>query len=196
VKILIILLTLLYPLFVFWGLGTFSIREVSIALLAFFFLRLLFTKKEQLKNKNVPNEIKEKTSPLLSGYIVFPVILLFLFSFIFENHLGVLFYPVVINSSLALIFLYSLYNPPPVIEKLARLKTPNLPEKAIKYTRTVTKVWLVFFIINATIAAYTALCSSLATWTLYNGLLSYIGIGILFGIEYIVRLRVQKSDEN
>lgn len=195
-KILIILLTLLYPLFVFWGLGTFSIREVSIALLAFFFLRLLFTKKEQLKNKNVPNEIKEKTSPLLSGYIVFPVILLFLFSFIFENHLGVLFYPVVINSSLALIFLYSLYNPPPVIEKLARLKTPNLPEKAIKYTRTVTKVWLVFFIINATIAAYTALCSSLATWTLYNGLLSYIGIGILFGIEYIVRLRVQKSDEN
>jgi uncharacterized membrane protein len=196
VKILIILLTLLYPLFVFWGLGIFSIREVSITLLAFFFLRLLLTKKEQLKNNKATNKIKEKTSPLSSGYIVFPVILLFLFSFIFENHIGVLFYPVVINSSLALIFLYSLYNPPPVIEKLARLKTPDLPEKAIKYTRTVTKVWLVFFILNATIAAYTALYTSLATWTLYNGLLSYIGIGILFGIEYIVRLRVQKSDEN
>jgi len=107
-----------------------------------------------------------------------------------------LFYPVIINSALALIFSYSLINPPPVIERLARLSRADLPFHAVLYTRKVTKVWLGFFIINGVVASYAALFTSLQTWTLYNGLIAYILMALLFAGEYLVRLRIQKLNDN
>jgi uncharacterized membrane protein len=63
---------------------------------------------------------------------------------------------------------------------------------AISYTRRLTMVWIVFFIINALIAAYTAMATSAATWALYNGLISYMLIGLLLIVEYPVRLAYRK----
>jgi uncharacterized membrane protein len=40
-------------------------------------------------------------------------------------------------------------------------------------------------------ALYTALFTSMATWTLYNGLIAYLLMGLLFAGEYLVRLRVK-----
>ncbi|NQY50862.1 MAG: hypothetical protein HRT50_17520, partial [Colwellia sp.] len=97
---------------------------------------------------------------------------------------------------LALIFSYSLVNPPPIIERLARLTQADLPDHAVIYTRTVTKVWLGFFILNGLVACYTALFTSLQTWTIYNGFIAYILMAILFYGEYLVRLRVQKLNDH
>lgn len=190
-KIILTLITLLYPLVVFYGLAEFSVRWVSFILLLLFLIRFLLLKKSAAIDSN-KQLLTEKTTKKITTL----VISFLLMSFIFGNETGLLFYPVIINSALALVFSYSLANPPPIIERLARLTQADLPPHAIVYTRTVTKVWLGFFILNAMIACYTALFTSLETWTLYNGLIAYILIAVLFTGEYLVRLRVQKLNDN
>lgn len=191
-KVILTLVTLLYPLVVFYGLAEFSVRWVSFVLLLLFILRFVLLSK----NNNKTTDAKQMLGPLATKIISVLVLALLLLSFTFEIDIGLLFYPVVINSALALVFLYSLANPPPIIERLARLTQPELPPHAVIYTRTVTKVWLGFFIVNGLVATYTALWTNLEVWTLYNGLIAYILMGILFAGEYLVRLRVQKRHDN
>ncbi|MDR2758572.1 MAG: AMP-binding protein [Spirochaetaceae bacterium] len=70
----------------------------------------------------------------------------------------------------------------------------SLAEKRVEaYCRKVTLVWCLFFIINGGIAAATVFFASDALWSLYNGGISYIFIGILFGGELMVRKRVDKK---
>lgn len=97
-------------------------------------------------------------------------------------------YPVFINAAMLIIFGYSLFFSTPIVERFARLREPNLSPAAIIYTRRVTQVWCGFFIINGSIALFTALYATPKIWFLYNGLIAYLLMGLLFGIEYLVRL--------
>ncbi|MCH8620678.1 hypothetical protein [Undibacterium sp. TS12] len=101
-------------------------------------------------------------------------------------------YPVLVNAALLAVFGYSLLVPPSMVERFARLREPELPDAAITYTRRVTQVWCVFFIINGSIAFATALWATPAIWSLYTGVISYILMGLLFAIEYLVRLRFKR----
>jgi uncharacterized membrane protein len=101
-------------------------------------------------------------------------------------------YPVLVNATLLAAFGWSLVRGPSMIERLARLREPDLPPAAIAYTRRVTQVWCAFFIVNGTIAAVLAVGASEAAWSLYTGVLSYGAMGLLFGIEYLVRLRFKR----
>lgn len=98
-------------------------------------------------------------------------------------------YPVAINLALASVFVVSLWFPPTVVERIARLREPNLPMEAVIYTRQVTRIWVVFFCANAAISMWTAVYGSLDQWALWNGLLSYIAMGMLFAGEFLVRQR-------
>ncbi|MEI6895106.1 MAG: hypothetical protein V5789_10870 [Colwellia sp.] len=191
-KIIITLVTLLYPLVVFYGLAEFSVRWVSLTLLLLFFIRIFLLKK----NSSRLSDPKKILGPGASKILSLVILLFLMLSFVFDADIGLLFYPVIINSALALIFSYSLVNPPPIIERLARLTQADLPPHAVKYTRTVTKVWLVFFILNGLVSTYTVLFTNLQTWTLYNGLIAYVLMGLLFASEYLVRLRVQKLNDH
>ncbi len=104
-------------------------------------------------------------------------------------------YPIMVNLALFLWFGWSLLNPPPVIERLARISDPDLPAYAVDYTRRVTWAWLVFFLGNGLAAAYTTVFSSIEVWTLYNGFLAYLLMAGLFGVEYGIRLRVRQRHE-
>lgn len=101
-------------------------------------------------------------------------------------------YPALVNGVMLGIFAYSLAVPPSVIERIARLQEPDLPVQAVHYTRRVTQVWCVFFIINGSIALATALWASPAAWAMYNGVIAYVLMGLLFGGEYLVRLRFKQ----
>jgi len=115
-------------------------------------------------------------------------------SMLLSNHpLAVRLNPVWISLTMLVIFGWSLYSPPSMIERFARLAQPDLPPQAVAYTRTVTVIWCVFFVLNAAIALWTALATSLQVWTLYNGLISYLLMGLLFGIEFLVRQRLQRQ---
>lgn len=96
-------------------------------------------------------------------------------------------YPILVSLGMAAAFSYSLVNPPSIVERLARFQEPDLPEAARPYLRNVTLIWLCFFLLNASIAAWTAMGDDLELWTLYNGFISYLLIGSLFMGEIAVR---------
>ncbi len=96
-------------------------------------------------------------------------------------------YPPLVSLSLAATFAWSLAHPPTAIERIARLTDPDLSPEAVAYTRNVTKVWTIFFLANATIASVCAVWFTVAIWTLWTGLVSYLLIGVLFAGEVVVR---------
>jgi uncharacterized membrane protein len=100
-------------------------------------------------------------------------------------------YPALVNGVMFGLFAMSLWRGPSVVERLARLREPDFPPAAVAYTRRVTQVWCGFFVVNGLVAAATALWASTAVWTLYNGLLSYVAMGVLMGGEWLVRQRVR-----
>jgi uncharacterized membrane protein len=99
-------------------------------------------------------------------------------------------YPLIVNLGLASVFAWSLAQPPTAIERIARLTNPDLPPEAVAYIRVVTKVWIAFFLINATITSACAVWFNIAIWSLWTGVISYLLIGALFAGEVIVRRRV------
>src|SRR5690606_36147533 len=88
-------------------------------------------------------------------------------------------YPVLVNAVLLCAFAASLWRPPSVIERLARLAEPNLPAEGVRYTAAVTRVWCAFFVLNGAAALYTALFTDERAWALYNGLVAYMLMGAL-----------------
>jgi uncharacterized membrane protein len=95
--------------------------------------------------------------------------------------------PVVVNLGLFAAFARSLVRGPSLVESLARLRYRTLPAEAEAYCRRVTAVWCVFFVLNAAFTLWLALRASLAAWTLYTGLVAYVVIGVLFGLELVYR---------
>lgn len=183
---LLAVLALLYPLLVYFGLLHFSAQWVGIALAVLLVLRLLLLRKKlgdrQLRQSLLPALLLATLCALASAFL---------------NQAGALkLIPVTINTACLLGFGVTLWQPPSMIERFARLQEPNLSEHAIRYTKQVTLVWCAFFILNGSIALYTALYSSMKIWALYNGLIAYLLMGALFAIEYLVRLRVKKSEQN
>jgi len=177
-------LALLYPALVYFGLLHFSAQWVGIALALVMVLRLLLlrnTTSKQLQTSLLPALLLATACALASAFL---------------NQAGALkFIPVVINLCCLLGFAITLWRPPSMIERFARLHEPQLSDRAIRYTRQVTVVWCVFFIINGSMALYTALYADMKIWALYNGLIAYLLMGALFAGEYLVRLRVKAREQ-
>lgn len=111
----------------------------------------------------------------------------------FDTQLRVLrLYPVLISLGGAGFCLYSLKHPPSAIERFARRMGMEVPDAAISYLRGVTTVWLAFFCLNAAVAAYTAVAANISHWALYNGLISYLIIGLLLVGEWLYRRRYMR----
>lgn len=110
---------------------------------------------------------------------------------LFNNPLLLRWYPVLVSGFMLSLFGLSLIYGPPVIERLARLSEPDLPVIAIRYTRQVTQVWSLFFLCNGLLAAALTLWAPLSWWTLYNGLIAYGLMGLLFAGEWLLRQRVR-----
>jgi len=74
-----------------------------------------------------------------------------------------------------------------MIETYARLRHPELPASRGPYLRALTGMWCGFFIVNMTVSALLALYGTLEAWTVYNGILAYVLIGILLAGERVYR---------
>jgi len=114
-------------------------------------------------------------------------------TFLFTDQLtSVLLYPVWMNAAMLTVFSLSLWFKPAVITRLARIMEGELSKKAVAYTEKVTWVWVGFFLINGAVSLATVLYGDMDTWTLYNGFIAYVLMGLLFIIEWSVR-RVVKD---
>ncbi|MFJ4052310.1 hypothetical protein ACIPZC_02400 [Pseudomonas sp. NPDC089743] len=100
-------------------------------------------------------------------------------------------YPVLISAFMLALFGSTLLHGMPMAERLARLRDPELPPRAVCYTRRVTEAWSLFFLCNGLIAASLTLWAPLRWWTLYNGVIAYAAMGLLFAIEWLIRQRVR-----
>ncbi len=115
-------------------------------------------------------------------------------SFLLKSHQLLLFYPVVVNAVMLAVFGGSLWSTMPIVERLARLQEPDLPEKGVRYTHRVTQAWCLFFIFNGSIALFTALYGNMPLWTAWNGIIAYLLIGLLTAGEWLIRRRMLKRE--
>ncbi|MDH5720274.1 MAG: hypothetical protein OEZ13_06580 [Spirochaetia bacterium] len=175
-NILIGVIFVLYPLGVFLGFNYFEPRFIGMLLLVFFTLRGLF-----FINKNLIKNLYQLAPIAIAVFVTSMAVI------IFNENIFLRLHPVLISLAFLFSFGYTLIKPPSMVERFARLKDPQLSNDAIAYTKTVTKVWCLFFILNGSAAAYTTFYASFEVWTIYNGLISYILMGILFITEFIVR---------
>lgn len=101
-------------------------------------------------------------------------------------------YPVLVSFVLLIAFSTTLIFPPSMVERFARMSEPDLPLAAVAYTRRVTQIWCLFFIVNGAIALSTAIWATEAVWSLYTGVISYVLMGLLFGGEFLYRQRFKR----
>ena len=105
-----------------------------------------------------------------------------------------LYYPVIVNFGLLLIFYSSLSAPKNFIQRIAEtIEKQPLDSVGARYTRSVTKIWCIFFLLNALISAFLAWQQLLDKWALYNGVIAYLLIAFLLLGERLVRHQIQQK---
>jgi len=167
----------LYPVLVYFGIGRFGPSAVAVLLIAVCLLRLLV-----LRIRGERTFATRQVALITAGAVVLAAA-----SLVLGKPDAMLYYPVFMNATFCFLFSWSLVSPPSAIERIARLREPDLSPAGVRYTRRVTIAWVVFFIANGSIALYTVLFAPLATWALYNGFIAYLLIGAMFGVEFLIR---------
>lgn len=173
--------TVIYPFLVWYSLDYLQPRSLALALAALFLLRLL--------RRGPRAAAGAAWRSLLPAVCV-----LFLLGIALANETRwLLAYPVFVSLAFFAVFSYSLAHPPTVVERLARLEDPDLPPKGVAYTHKVTQVWSGFFLANAAISSATVWYGDRWLWSLYNGGVFYVLMGLLMAWEMAVRRKVKAS---
>ena len=173
--VLTVAVTLLYPLAIWFGHGQVEPRWLAGLLLLAAATRLPALKLSGVARWSVAGALVLVACAIWSNLL-----------------LPLKLYPVLVNAALLAGFGYSLTTPMSAVERMARLRGDDFPPVAQAYMRTVTQVWCCFFVLNGAIAFATALWASEAVWSLYTGVVSYVLMAVLFGAEYLVRLRFKR----
>lgn len=169
-------LWLAYPLLIFFGLKLLEPRYVA-ALLAL----LLLARR------------RREAGRLLAGLtrvdlgVLYCLLGIAALTAVTNSELLLRLYPVAVSLGMLLLFALSLGQPQTMIERLARLREPELPPQGVAYTRRITQLWCAFFVLNGNVALYTALHASRDIWALYNGCIAYVLMGALFAGEWLYR---------
>lgn len=174
-------LLILYPVLVYLGLTYSRISAVAVLLIAASIGRLILMHRSG-------RPLGASTPWISAGGILLAGTVL-----LRGSADAMLFYPSFVNLVLLVIFVHSLYAPPAIITRVAKIREPELSDRAIRYTRNVTLIWSIFFLLNGSISVWTAVWATAETWTLYNGLVAYLLIGMLIGGEWLVRGRLTKD---
>lgn len=202
-KALFYVIAALYPILVFTLLVVFKVETkilslCIIALAAAFFLSATGSKKTS--NKKGALDWK----PLLSSVLFLAA---GLFCFITGKEFFIKLYSVVINVTLLFVFGSTLFLKPSIIFRFATLADKSIAgssyENQVKlYCRNVTIVWCGFFILNGSAAALTTFADKIfglspqearRVWAVYNGGISYVLMGTLFVVEFIIRKLVDRK---
>ncbi len=130
-----------------------------------------------------------------------------LFCFITGKEIFLKLYSVVISGTFLVVFGSTLFFEPNIIFRFATLADKkiigsNYENQVKAYCKKVTIVWCCFFILNGTVAACTTFADKIfglspekarEVWAVYNGGISYVLMGILFVVEFIIRKLVDRK---
>jgi uncharacterized membrane protein len=172
-----VVLTIAYPFVVYLGLSRFGVRQVSMVLVVMLVGSVLLRARGLDRTR-----LRAAIVPLA------PTVVLAATAGALDRRWALLLVPVIVNLGLLGTFAASLRaGRVPMIERFARLREPELPERGVAYCRAVTRVWIAFFAINAAISGALALWAPFSWWALWCGALAYGAIGLVFAIELVVR---------
>ncbi len=172
-----------YPFLVWFSLDHFQPRFVALMLAGLFLLRLFFL---QCRSPSFSMAGAWPWAALACAFFLLAIALV-------NEAQWLLAYPVFVSLLFFIVFTYSLAYPPTVVERLARLEDPDLPPKGVAYTRKVTQVWCGFFLVNAALSLATIWHGDRWLWSLYNGGVAYVLMGLLMAGEMAVRRKVKAS---
>ena len=105
---------------------------------------------------------------------------------VLNNGTWLLVMPSATQGTFGLAFLRSLAGTP-LIEHFARMVKPELSVPELANCRSWTRIWGFYLLVLAAIGLALARWATLATWTVYVGILSYVLVGVLFAVEYVIR---------
>ena len=166
-SIVVTLLVLGYPILVYFAI-THGVSWVFPLVVGILFVRRSFAGGD---------------SALMFGVIA----LLLLVGAIFFQNISAKMIPVLIHTSMLLVFYGTLRTESSLIERFARLDFPVLPPGIAEYCRKVTWVWTGFFAINIVFCTALAIWADDALWALYNGGIIYLLLGLMMVSEYAYR---------
>lgn len=174
-KIIIGVLMVLYPVFIFLSLVVFNLPMsiVSIGMLIMGVCGYLANSKGNWY-----------TSAIV-GLIAIVVI-------ITKSETVLKFYPICITLVFLGLFGGSLIKKDPIVVHFATMIQPQIndhpgKDKIIKYCKIVTWVWCLWFVISLGINVYLIIGGTTNQWAVYNGLICYIVQGSIFVGEFIIR---------
>ena len=186
-KVLFCILAAAYPVLVFTLLVVFHlpVRIFSLCMMALGFAFFL----------SAGGKAGTRLRPIVSSVLF---LLAGTVCFITNKDIFLRLYSVAISATFLFAFVSTLFFPPSIIYRFATLTDASIRGSprylAVEaYCRKVCIAWCIFFVLNGSVAAYTALCCSYVVWSVYNGFVSYILMGILFASEFIIRRFVNKK---
>lgn len=177
VKLVSVVLTIAYPVAVFFALTHVSARMVGLLGLAIA-VPLLALRFREADRAHLMAVLRV---PLV-------VIALLALSAILDDARFVMALPVLISVALLITFAGSLRGEMPIVERFARMKEKSLSEEQVRHCRQVTIAWCVFLVINASIAGALALLELKMAWAIYTGGIAYGLMGLMFVGEYALRV--------
>lgn len=201
-KVLFYVVAAVYPVLVFTMLVVFRmpVRILSlfvVVLACAFFLSASGVRKADGKSEKKALDWR----PMLSSALF---LLAGILCFVFNKKIFLKLYSVVISATMLFVFGSSLFFKPNIIFRFACLgdksvKGSSFEPQVNSYCKKVTVVWCVFFVLNGSVSAFTALhdfgndALNDKIWSVYNGGISYILMGLLFAVEFLVRKMVDKK---
>lgn len=201
-KVLFYVVATVYPVLVFTMLVVFRmpVRILSlfvVVLACAFFLSASGGRKSDGKSEKKALDWR----PMLSSALF---LLAGILCFVFNKKIFLKLYSVVISATMLFVFGSSLFFKPNIIFRFACLgdksvKGSSFEPQVNSYCKKVTVVWCVFFVLNGSVSAFTALhdfgndALNDKIWSVYNGGISYIIMGLLFAVEFLVRKMVDKK---
>ena len=96
-------------------------------------------------------------------------------------------YPAGVSLALLAVFALSLRSEQSLVERMARISHPVLPDEAVRWCRRWTESWCAFFAVNASLSIWTAIAASREVWAVYNGFIAYLVMGTLLAGEWVLR---------
>jgi uncharacterized membrane protein len=167
------LIVLLYPLLIYFGMAVYSSRIIACL----------------IGISLIGNFLMQNWRMYQTRFVVpfFAIIVIYMMGTLLNSLTYMLYLPFFVSTIFLISFSYSLLSPPNTIEVFARRFVSDLSIEETAYCRHVTLIWVCFLGLNGVAAYYTACCASLRLWSLYNGFITYMMLGLLFAVELSYR---------
>ncbi len=176
IRVVLAIFVFAYPFFVYFGIKSLPPSFFGLVLMGLLALRFgVLEPGERLI--------------LLPGLLVFMAYAVTMA--VLDNTWMILFYPALVNFVMCAVFANSLRYEEPLLLRIVRNRGYAISAVTPRYLYRLTAVWAVFFALNGIVSLWTSTLS-LEAWTLYNGLISYFIIALLFGVEYLFRRSYKK----